>query len=126
MTTQANNNAADSGDRTGLVDLERAQLEAARQPGFGFLRPWTKPSGSKAPETAAEITAAALDGDPMTGYRQQHAFNGDVGSQPEHRFALDGKVDLMDLERAQQEQARGPGVGALNPWAKPTLKPPGM
>jgi hypothetical protein len=77
----------------------------------------------KTPETAQEITAAAFDGDPMTGYEQQTAFNGDVASQPRHRFAMDGKIDTEDQRLREEEQKNKPALPS--PWATPSLRPAG-
>lgn len=59
----------------------------------------------KTPETADEITVTSLDGDVLTGYERQVAFNGDVMTQPEHRFAMDGRIDHFDVDHRNRGTA---------------------
>lgn len=87
----------------------------------------------KTPQTAQEITAANLDGDPMTGVAQQTHGNGDILSQPAQRFARDGQIDRYDADtRAERDslQPAEPKPAAKlklpTPWENPSPKPSGF
>ncbi len=77
-------------------------------------------------KTAEEITAAAFDGDVMTGYEQETAFNGDIMSQPSARFAMDGKIDHFDEENEMKEEfnrQQAKKSSLPSPWEAPSPKP---
>lgn len=54
----------------------------------------------KTPTTQHDITASNLDGDAMTGYQQQTAFDGDPSTRADLFFSRDGNP-LNDPARAQ-------------------------
>lgn len=60
----------------------------------------------KTPNTAQEQTVANLDGDPMTGYDQQVAFDGDPSTRASLRFWRDGNI-LNDPDRVNAFNGNG-------------------
>lgn len=60
----------------------------------------------KTPNTAQEQTIANLDGDPMTGYEQQVAFDGDPTTRASLRFWRDGNI-LNDPDRVNAFNGNG-------------------
>lgn len=95
------------------------------------------------PTTQHEITVAAMDGDPMTGYAQQNTRTGNPIDQIDRRASRDGNAyngmerrsDRLDrlLENDMNLSGMPPVPGAdpapksklPTPWDRPGPKPPG-
>lgn len=115
-----------------------------------FQHPRPAPRAFTAPRTQQEISAAALDGDPMTGLEVQTALDGNAVDEARLRAAFDGdsltrdpSEGLVPMTAHQRTQAALDGdtltrpdvdldppepprkLRLPTPWDRPAPKPPG-